>query len=158
MSTELKVEEKICKRCGESKPVAKFPKQRNGKPTNPCYKCRTNSCKPRTAEQKARLVINARKYYYQKKNSDPNFLLRRRAANKKCVAKKGAEAVRKRNREYFKKYSSELHDRYIKNVLTKQSKSNKRLRIDIPPQLLELKRQQIILKRVIDETTKQHTS
>ncbi len=145
-----KVKEKICCRCKQSKPENKFPKDhRTGKRRNPCHRCLYLYRKTEVNKEKRAAI--SRRFHLKHKN-DPKYKARIYRKEKKRRIK-NIERFREKERVYGRRQIKDLTDTYVKTLIL--CKNGKRLKgVEVPPALIELKRQQIILKRTIDEKTK----
>jgi hypothetical protein len=108
-----------------------------------------NNCKPcynayhRAAFQKYKDKHRELMYKWRKENKDK---VRKMLVNN---AVKTHGTVSKSVNHYLKKYNEQVTDTYVKSLLTKSKKKSILKFSDIPQDLIELKRKEILLKRQI---------
>jgi hypothetical protein len=123
---------KQCFRCKETKPKSEFNKDKSKSDglQSYCHVCCVEYCKKYHENNRERELNCSKKYYENNRERE----LKR--------SKKYHENNRDPNVERYKKYRAELGDGYIKD----------RLKIKNPPQqLIEFKRDQLKLHRLIKE-------
>lgn len=147
------METKRCSGCGETKPVSEFNKQKDNKDglRTYCKVChRANVVKWRVDNPDKKRVANAE---WSIRNPDKvrasnakyraNNLEKVRAANAKCRAENP-----EKERAYAARKAAELAPGYIANTL--------RIPVaDLTPELLELKREQILTTRAVKQLIKE---
>ena len=129
---------KRCTGCGVVKCVSLFYKSKLGKfdRASKCSDCTIKYTREYRKENQA--ALNAKQRKYRKENQD--------------VIKARQRKYRKENQDVIKvqqrKYCDELHDNYVSYLLKIETKG---IDFEITPEMIELKRLQVTLKRLKKE-------
>jgi hypothetical protein len=159
--------EKACTRCGEVKPLAEYAadKRASTGTQSVCKKCQADirrgrrdkdrEAQKRWREKNAEYVCAKRKEYDQKTKPKRRQKERARYWKDPDKARKKAEEYRtdkyedvmRRNREHLKEDRENLGPVYVAKVLGMRRK-------EVPPQLLEMKKEQLTLRRLARQLRK----
>jgi len=142
---------KKCSKCKEIKSLDKFYKNRKH-PDGLHYECKTCHRKY-FIENKDKIKEYKKQYYLKNKDTIKEYLIKNKDKIKVGNYKRGVkyrlnhkEEVKEYANKYAKKLRDELSDLYIKQRLTSNSPLSYK---DIPQWLIEAKREELQLKRII---------
>lgn len=154
---------KRCSTCSETKPISDFNKQSAAKDgiRSFCRKCQAKKFKIYRQNNKEKIRIRQKSYCANSKAKRKQY----RSENKQRIleqAKKyrtqNREKIRELqkkfipiHREYVRRHRLELKDHYLRELITKGNKTFKQTKI--PQSLINLKREEIKIKRLIKELT-----
>jgi hypothetical protein len=135
-------ETKVCKKCGVEKGVGEFVRGKRPVNRKECNKC----VNKRKIEQDRLKYNNDPEWKQKYKERKKNWKLNNVEAQKAIVKRSNTKQRLSGKANIFDKISTdELIDRYVKQALIKHAKGL--TFSDIPPHLVEQKRQQLIAKR-----------
>jgi hypothetical protein len=159
----IDIPDKICSHCGGTKwyhRIYSRVSKVTGKPYE-CYECR--NCNIKHSKNWALNNINKLKEIKKKsylKYKDNDLKRKRNAENakryRKCVkdTPEYKERIKKYSVKSFQILKNSLSDRYIKDKLIYESGQKVLDRNDIPQELIEIKRKQLLLTRQIKNNVK----
>ncbi len=124
---------KTCSKCGEVKPLSDFHRNKKEKDE---YQCQCKAC---------------RRPYDKKYNKDNKEKI---SAYNKQYRENNKEKLLAHNKQHKREQGKILSTTYVKNILTGTFKIKQ---ADITPEMIELKREQLLIKRALKQAKKEGT-
>lgn len=148
---------KICVTCKREKPISEFTMVKKTRRLNVCKVCRGEYMYSYYNANKEKINTQRRLDHPKRKEAIARYSLKYRTLHRELVAARKAryynankELIAKKNKNYGRERGrgciEAMDDYYVNGLLIHGTKLN---RGDVPPELIELKRKQLTLKRLI---------